>query len=117
MFRLAALSASLAAFATIATAQPISLVEAFNGLPAQERATIQRELQEAGYYSSTIDGAWGPATFSSLIIAWDSLQYTGGAAPHWDTPDGARAFLAMVASGQVAEHLDAWGASDAIAMD
>lgn len=62
--------------------------QAFNSYSRRERMAIQRRLRAAGYYNSSIDGAFGPGTYNAVAAyardAGTSLRTTGNAYAVYD---------------------------------
>ncbi len=62
--------------------------QAFNSYSRRERMAIQRQLRAAGYYRSSIDGAFGPGTYNAVAAyardAGTSLRTTGNAYAVYD---------------------------------
>ncbi len=62
--------------------------QAFNSYSRRERMAIQRNLRAAGYYYSSVDGAFGPGTYNAVVAyARDSgisLRNAGGAYSLYD---------------------------------
>lgn len=51
--------------------------QAFKELPDGDRRAVQESLQAYGYYSGSIDGAWGPATEHAIVKFFDVLDENG----------------------------------------
>ena len=62
--------------------------QAFNSYSRGERMAIQRRLRAAGYYHSSVDGAFGPGTYNAVVAyardTGTSLGNTGNAYAVYD---------------------------------
>lgn len=96
-----AFACGLAAQAGGVWAQTDPLETAFSELPDQARRNVQVELQMAGLYAGTVDGAFGKGTRAALIAAAKVISASG----KWGSPDvnslsGARAYLKRMSMGE-----------------
>ncbi|MFN7223140.1 MAG: hypothetical protein ACK4MS_03910 [Paracoccaceae bacterium] len=103
---LVALTCGIVTYAAGARAQTDPLEAAFNALPMQARRSCQIELQMAGLYSGAVDGAYGKGTRAGLVAAAGKITADGRRGkPDVTTPDGARAYLALLANGEYMNQL------------
>ncbi|CAN0537744.1 unnamed protein product, partial [Laminaria digitata] len=64
--------------------------DTFNGLQKQDRRYMQRKLKEAGYYTSTIDGAFGENTSNAIAGMARKISNENDLNLDLTTPDGVR---------------------------
>ena len=69
--------------------------DGFASLSRGERQAIQTELQTGGFYSGTIDGAWGPGTArGAQAVAAYIVENSGGSVrPDISSPAAVQRFL------------------------
>lgn len=96
-----ALACGFAAPVGAVWAQSDPLAVAFAELPENARRSVQVELQMAGLYSGTVDGAFGPGTRAALVAAARTIAAAG----NWGKPDvgslaGARDYLQRMSMGE-----------------
>ncbi|MFX4300313.1 peptidoglycan-binding domain-containing protein [Pseudosulfitobacter pseudonitzschiae] len=75
--------------------------DTFNGLQKQDRRYMQRKLKEAGYYTSTIDGAFGENTSNAIAGMARKISNENDLNLDLTTPDGVRNALGYIMTYEV----------------
>lgn len=97
---------------TAAVAQQDVLAAAFEGVGNQGRRKIQESMSFLGFYSSAVDGKYGPGTRRALLQTAAYVQENSRqqVRPDLSTAAGARFFMGKLASGEWDKWL--WGDGD-----
>ena len=106
---------SLPAFAlssAILSAGEDPLESAFAALSSAERRAAQEQLSGGGFYSGSIDGAFGPRTRQALVNAEIFIRDNSYGRTGFDltTAAGASSYVQALARGDLAKYI--WGEGD-----